>query len=190
MTTARHERLNQVAAHRQFDLTVVLENVWDPHNVAAILRSCDAVGVQEIHLVYTAEKFPRIGAKAAAGVKKWLTLVRHPTIVACYRELRRTGFTIYASDLSADSTHLYSLNLRRPIALVFGNEHRGVSDRARELADGTFHIPMAGFAQSLNVSVAAAVALYEAFRQRQGRRPRSGQSQQMALLRRWLKRQT
>ena len=185
MTKPREQRLAWVAAHRQFDLTVVLENVWDPHNVAAILRSCDAVGVQEIHLVYTTEKFPGIGAKAAAGVKKWLTLTRHRSITACYRILRRRKFIIYASAVSPGTTDLYRLNFRQPTAVVFGNEHRGVSEQARKSADGTFHIPMAGFARSLNVSVAAAVALYEAYRQRHTNRSRRLTKRSAALLRRW-----
>lgn len=188
MTEARQRHLAQVAARRHFDLTVVLENIWDPHNVAAILRSCDAVGVQIVHLVYTTEKFPRIGAKAAAGVKKWLTISRHKSIAACYRKLHRARFKIYSSDLAANSRNFYELNLRQPTALVFGNEHRGVSDQARQLADGTFHIPMAGFAQSLNISVAVAVTLYEACRQRRTGPNRHLSGRRSLLLRQWEKR--
>ena len=186
MTPSRRQRLRQAAAHRQFDLTVVLENVWDPHNVAAVLRTCDAVGVQTVHLVYTSEKFPGIGVKAAVGVKKWLTLVKHKNINNCFRTLRRKKFRIYTSALEYGTQDLYQLNLKRPTALVFGNEHRGVSDQARELADGEFHIPMVGFTQSLNISVACAVALYEAVRQRRGHANRIPPAR-AALLRRWLR---
>ncbi|MDO8560461.1 MAG: RNA methyltransferase [bacterium] len=187
MTTSRQQRLRQVAANRQRGLTVVLENIWDPHNVAAILRSCDAVGIQVIHLVYTRDKFPGIGAKAAAGVKKWLQIERHATIAACYRVLRRAGYHILASTLAGKPTGLYRLKLRRPTALVFSNEHRGASDDAARLADGTFRIPQVGFAQSLNVSVAAAVTLYEAFRQRQRTPTRLSVRERERLLRAWRK---
>ena len=185
MTKSRKQRLVQVAAHRQFDLTVVLENVWDPHNMAAVLRSCDAVGVQEIQLVYTTEKFPGIGTKAAAGVKKWLTLTRHSSIAACYRNLRRRHFNIYASALAQDAVSLYRMNLRRPTALVFGNEHRGVSEEAQVKANGVFRIPMVGFTQSLNISVACAVALYEALRQRRNRRSLPSPRAAARLCRHW-----
>lgn len=187
MTKLRRQRLQQVAAHRQFDLTVVLENVWDPHNVAAVLRTCDVVGVQKIHLVYTTEKFPGIGAKAAAGVKKWLTLVKHKNIKTCFRVLRRKKFRIFASSLENSAPDLYQLNLKRPTALVFGNEHRGASAEAVRLADGTFRIPQVGFAQSLNISVAAAVSLYEAFRQRRTGSSRRRTKQSTALLRHWMR---
>jgi len=187
MTPKRKQRFQKVARHRQFDLTVVLENIWDPHNIAAILRSCDAVGIQVIHLVYNTEKFPGIGTKAAAGVKKWLTFKHYKSISACYRALHRRKFSIYASTLQPGSRDLYRLNLKKPTALVFGNEHRGASADAVRLADSTFLIPQVGFAQSLNVSVAAAVSLYEAFRQRRGQRPRQ-RTQQNKLLRSWMRR--
>lgn len=187
MTPKRKQRFQQVAHNRQFDLTVVLENVWDPHNVAAVLRTCDAVGVQEIHLVYTAEKFPGIGTKAAAGVKKWLTLVKHKNIKTCFRVLRRKKFHIYASSLAGSGRSLYQLNLKRPTALVFGNEHRGASADAVRMADGTFCIPQVGFAQSLNISVAAAVSLYEVFRQRRTSSGRRQTKRSAALLRRWIR---
>lgn len=187
MTSKRQQRFRQVAKNRQFDLVVVLENIWDPHNIAAILRSCDAVGIQEINLVYNTDKFPGIGTKAAAGVKKWLTFKRYRSIAACYRALRRRKFQIYASALQPGARDLYRLNLKNPTALVFGNEHRGASVDAIHRADGAFRIPQVGFAQSLNVSVAAAVSLYEAYRQRREHQPRQ-RKQQHKLLRSWMRR--
>ena len=187
ITMARRKRLLQVAADRQRGLTVVLENIWDPHNIAAILRTCDAVGIQDVHLVYDRDTFPGIGAKAAAGVKKWLHIEQHATIVACYRVLRRAGYHILASTLAGKPISLYRLKLRPPTALVFCNEHRGASDEAARLADGTFRIPQVGFAQSLNVSVAAAVTLYEAFRQRQRAPTRLSKPRRERLLRAWHK---
>jgi tRNA (guanosine-2'-O-)-methyltransferase len=162
----RAEKFRRVLSMRQSDLTVVLENIHDPHNVSAILRSCDAVGVLQVELLYTVEKFPRIGKKSSSSASKWLDRRKHTAVAECYAALRDEGFRIYATRLGASSSSLYDLDLSRPSALVFGNEHRGVSEEAARLADGNFHIPMVGMIQSLNVSVAAAVSLYEAHRQR------------------------
>ncbi|HXF99326.1 MAG TPA: RNA methyltransferase, partial [Bacteroidota bacterium] len=147
---------------RQPDLTVVLENIHDPHNVSAVLRSCDAVGVMQVELLYYIEKFPRIGKKSSSSANKWLERRKHTSVDECYTTLRREGFTIYATRLGADAVSLYDLDLTKKVALVFGNEHRGVSDEAAEKADGNFMIPMVGMIQSLNISVACAVSLYEA----------------------------
>jgi tRNA (guanosine-2'-O-)-methyltransferase len=162
----RAEKLRRALSLRQPDLTVVLENIHDPHNVSAILRSCDAVGVLRVELLYNIEKFPRIGKKSSSSANKWLDCRRHTSVADCYARLREEGFRVYATRLGEGTTSLYDLDLSRPSALVFGNEHRGVSGEAAEMADCNFHIPMVGMIQSLNVSVAAAVSLYEAHRQR------------------------
>jgi tRNA (guanosine-2'-O-)-methyltransferase len=162
----RLARLESVIRHRQPDLTVVLENIHDPHNVSAVLRSCDASGVMEIQLVYTEEKFPKLGKKSSASAKKWVDHRDFDSIEKCYRTLHKEGFAIFATHLARQSGSLYDLDLTKKTALVFGNEHRGVSDKAARLADGVFMIPMFGMIQSLNVSVACAVALFEAVRQR------------------------
>jgi tRNA (guanosine-2'-O-)-methyltransferase len=157
-----------VLARRQPDLTVVLENVHDPHNVSAILRSCDGVGVLRAHAVYTIEE-PPAGAFArqtSASAAKWVEVERHDSLAACYARLRAEGFSILVTSIGPDSRPLYDWDLRQPVALVLGNEMRGVSAEARDMADGAILIPMTGMVQSLNVSVACAVCLYEAFRQR------------------------
>jgi tRNA (guanosine-2'-O-)-methyltransferase len=165
-TQRRLEKFERVLRQKQPDLTVVLENIHDPHNVSAILRSCDAVGVQEVHLVYTDTLFPGIGKKSSASARKWIERVKHTSIDECYAHLRKDGFTVYATHIVAGSKSLYDLDLTANVALVFGNEHRGVSDEASAKADGNFLIPMVGMIQSLNVSVACAVSLFEAYRQR------------------------
>ena len=147
-------------------MTVVLENIHDPHNVSAVLRSCDAVGIMRVELLYYIEKFPRIGRKSSSSANKWLERRTHTTVDACYATLRREGFTIYATRLDTEAVSLYDLDLTKKVALVFGNEHRGVSDEAAQKADANFNIPMMGMIQSLNISVACAVSLYEALRQR------------------------
>lgn len=162
----RMEKIRKVIALRQPDLTVVMENIHDPHNVSAVFRSCDAVGILRVELLYTTEKFPRIGRKSSSSANKWLEYRKHKTVDECYRTLREEGYRIYATHLESSSLSLYDIDLTTRIALVFGNEHRGVSDEAAEKADGNFQIPMMGMIQSLNVSVACAVGLYEALRQR------------------------
>ena len=165
-SSRRMEKIRQVLSRRQPGLTVVMENIHDPHNVSAVFRTCDAVGVMQVELLYTREKFPRIGKKSSSSANKWLERRRHTSVDACFRTLREEGFRIYATHLGTGTVSLYDLDLTQKVALVFGNEHRGVSDEAAGNADANFQIPMVGMIQSLNVSVAAAVSLYEALRQR------------------------
>jgi tRNA (guanosine-2'-O-)-methyltransferase len=153
---------------RQPGLTVVMEDIHDPHNVSAMLRSADAVGVLEIQLLYTMEKFPKLGKKSSASATKWLNRRQFTSVDECFGQLRKEGFTVFATHLAKESVSLYDLDLTGSVALVFGNEHRGVSEEAAKKADANFRIPMTGMIQSLNVSVACAVSLYEAFRQLMG----------------------
>ena len=166
MTEERKRRIETVLRHRQQDLTVVIEDIHDPHNVSAMLRSADAVGVLEVQLVYVNEKFPKLGRKSSASANKWIRKRVFKSLRACYDQLHEEGFLIYATHLGKKTRSVYDLDFTKKIALVFGNEHRGVSDEAATLADENFQIPQVGMIQSLNVSVACAVSLYEAFRQR------------------------
>ena len=166
VTERRRRRMLDVLCRRQPDLTVVIENVHDPHNISAVLRSCDAVGIMTVHLVYTVEERPPLSRISSASAMKWLDIVDHPDIASCYAALRAEGFTIYATHVDAASRDLYDVDLTQPVALVFGNEHRGVSGEALANADAAVVIPMMGMVQSLNISVACAVSLYEALRQR------------------------
>jgi len=165
-SSRRMEKVMTVLRQRQPDLTVVLENIHDPHNVSAIFRSCDAVGVMRVELLYTQEGFPAIGKKSSSSANKWLERRKHRSVDQCFSTLRAEGFAIYATHLAFEAQSLYDLDMTKKVAIVFGNEHRGVSDEAAALADVNFQIPMMGMIQSLNVSVAAAVCLYEALRQR------------------------
>ena len=165
-TEKRLEKITRVIKSRQHSLTVVLENIHDPHNVSAIFRTCDAVGIPKVSLVYNFEAFPRIGKKSSASAFKWVDKEKYKTVEECYSNLRKEGFKIFASSLTENSKNLYELDLTKKAAIVVGNEHRGVSDLSAELADEVFSIPQFGMVQSLNVSVATAVILYEAMRQR------------------------
>ncbi|MBS1913558.1 MAG: RNA methyltransferase [Bacteroidetes bacterium] len=165
-TVRRLERLRSTIERRQPTLHMVLENVHDPHNVSAVLRTCDAVGVGTVHLVYTYEEFPKIGKTSSASAWKWTNIEQHQSVQECYARLRSLGCRIYATDLAERAVSLYNVEMTGPTALVFGNEHRGVTPEASSLADGNILIPMVGLVQSLNISVACAVTLYEAMRQR------------------------
>ncbi|HTP79204.1 MAG TPA: RNA methyltransferase [Bacteroidota bacterium] len=168
MGTERQARIDEVFRRRQPDLTVVMENIHDPHNVSAMLRTCDAAGIPRVQLVYTQERLPDIGKKSSASAKKWVERRPFRSIGDCYTMLRSEGFAIYATGIEKNAESLYSVDMRRKIAIVFGNEHRGVSAEATKKADGVISIPMFGMIQSLNVSVACAVILFEAVRQRVG----------------------
>jgi tRNA (guanosine-2'-O-)-methyltransferase len=168
MTNERRQKIESVLSKRQNDLTIVLENVFDPHNISAVMRSCDAVGIQEIYVLNT--KIPRHkkwGARSSSSAAKWLTVHQFENIEECFAALRKKYSTILTTHLSTDAVSLYQLDLTQSVALVFGNEHSGVSDEIIELADGNFIIPQMGMIRSLNISVACAVSLYEAFRQKQ-----------------------
>ena len=192
-TDRRGRRIEEVLAHRQPTLTVVLENVHDPHNVAAVLRSCDAVGVLALHMVYTVETPPTTLARTTSGsASKWIETITHDSIGACFARLREEGKRIVATALDYGGVDLYQQDLIEPVAIVFGNEERGVSDEAVAGADGTLFIPMMGMVESLNISVACAVTLFEAMRQRReaGRydAPQLADEDRRRIARQWLER--
>ena len=165
-TEKRAEKIKWILSKRQPSLHVVFENIHDPHNVSAIFRTCDAAGIPIVSLVYNLEKFPKIGKKSSASAYKWIEKAKYKSIEECYKQLKANDFRIYASSLNSDSKNLYELDFAKKVAIVFGNEHRGLSEDAENLADERFFIPMFGMVQSLNVSVSAAVTIYEAVRQR------------------------
>ena len=167
MTPERREKIQTVLSKRQNDITIVLENVFDPHNISAVMRTCDAVGVQELYVLNT--KIPRHkkwGAKSSSSAAKWLTVYQFENAEECFSELKKKYSKILTTHLSSDAVNLYQIDLTQPVALVFGNEHSGVSEEIRNLANGNFIIPQAGIIRSLNISVACAVTLYEAYRQK------------------------
>jgi tRNA (guanosine-2'-O-)-methyltransferase len=168
MTEERKKRMEAVLSRRQNNLTVVLEDVWDPHNISAVMRTCDAVGVQEIYVINSQVKHQlQWGKRSSGSADKWLTIHLFDNVVECFSVLRKRYDKALTTHLSSDAVSLYDLDLTVRIALVFGNEHSGVSEEARALADGNFSIPQMGMIQSLNISVACAVSLYEAYRQKQ-----------------------
>lgn len=179
MTPERSERLNNVLSKRQPGLTVVLENVSDPHNISAVMRTCDAVGVQEIYILNTQiDLHKKWGAKSSSSAAKWLTVHQFTDAGSCFSALRKKFAKIYTTHLSKDAADLYEMDLTATVALVFGNEHSGCSEDIIARADGNFIIPQVGIIRSLNISVACAVSLYEAYRQKN----RAGHYDQPQLL--------
>ena len=164
-TERRRARLEQVLAHRQPDLTLVLANIHDPHNVSAIYRSCDAFGVERVHLYYTDTPFPTLGRKTSASARKWVDTVRHKDKAELFAALRAANMQILATDCTPTAKPLRHWDFTRPTAIIMGNEHSGVADELAREADGELYIPMHGMIQSFNVSVDDAIILAEAARQ-------------------------
>jgi tRNA (guanosine-2'-O-)-methyltransferase len=167
MTPERKARITNVLNHRQPDLAVVMENVHDPHNIAAVMRTCDAVGIQELYVLNTQiARHKKFGKKSSASAAGWLTIHHFDAIESCVTALRNKYNKLYATHLGEKAYSLYELDLTESVALVFGNEHAGISDELLKHCDGNFIIPQVGMVKSLNISVACAITLYEAFRQR------------------------
>jgi tRNA (guanosine-2'-O-)-methyltransferase len=167
MTPERYTRLTTVLNKRQPDITVVLENVFDPHNISAVMRTCDAIGVQDIYILnHKIAPHKKWGEKSSSSAVKWLTIHQFTDAGECFIALRKKYKKIYTTHLSSDAVSLHELDLTESVALIFGNEHSGVSEEIIAMADGNFIIPQVGIIKSLNISVACAVSLYEAYRQK------------------------
>jgi tRNA (guanosine-2'-O-)-methyltransferase len=166
MTDQRREKVDAVLADRQPDLTVLAEHLHKPRNFSAIVRTCDAVGINEMHAV-PGEEGLAIHWKTSQGAEKWMKVRAHDDLAAACGFLRGLGFQLVAAHLSPEAVDYRELDYTRPTALVVGTELFGVSDQALALADQQVRIPMKGMTQSLNVSVACAIVLYEAMRQRE-----------------------
>lgn len=165
MNPERLARIRLMLSLRQPDLTVCLEQVNKAHNIAAILRTCDAVGIHEMHAVWPEEL--RENNRAAKGSHNWVKLNRHDSIQQAIAVLKQQNMQILATNLSSRAVDFREIDYTRPTAILFGAEKYGISTEALALADQDIIIPMVGMAQSLNVSVASALILYEAQRQRQ-----------------------
>lgn len=173
MHTSRTQRILSVLDRRQQGI-IVLEDIHDPHNAAAVLRSIDAFGFQTAYFIFEKEKAynpKRVGKLSSASANKWLTVEKYSSTKDCYDKLKSEGYTIYATTLESKAPlNLYETlpTLGPKIALVFGNEHTGISDYARDHADHHLYIPMQGFVQSFNISVSAALVMGEITRKRTG----------------------
>lgn len=167
MTPERTDKLLRVLNNRQADLAIVMENVEDPHNISAVMRSCESVGIQDIYILNTLiPPHDKFGPRSSSSAAKWLSVHQFTTVEECFSVLRSRYNQILTTHLASNAVSLYELDMTGSMALVFGNERTGVSDEVRALANGNFVIPQMGIIQSLNISVACAVTIYEALRQR------------------------
>jgi len=169
ITEKRLAKLQKVAAYRQ-NMTVILENVHDKHNIGAVMRSCDAIGIQDIYILMTDPRVQRSKSDnlkpSSTGVKKWLNEHYFEDTGQCFEQVKANYDTILATHIDSDSKSLYDLDLTGKVAFLFGNEHEGITQEALDYADGNFLIPQYGMVQSLNISVACAITIFEAGRQR------------------------
>ncbi len=189
VTERRKNKIISVLSRRQKDLTLIIDNIHDPHNVSAILRSCDAFGVHKIHLYYTTEEFPELGKKSSASAIKWVEREKHTNAMDMVEGLRKEGFHIIRTGFGKGARPLGEWDLTIPTAVILGNEHRGLSPELCDLVEDELYIPMQGMVESLNVSVAAAIILYESWRQRQVKgmydRPSFGEEEMARLIEMW-----
>ncbi len=169
MLDKREVKIRNLIRKRQIHFSVILENVTDPHNIGAVMRTCDAVGITEIFLINTldAEKNMVLGKRASSGARKWVDVYEFVDLKVAFDFIKNKGYEdIWATRIVENSKSLYEIDFTQKIALLFGNEHKGLSDEASSYATGNFVIPQVGMVQSLNISVACAVSLYEGYRQR------------------------
>lgn len=165
MNLERYNRIQQVLKARQADLTLCLEDVHKPNNVSAVIRSADATGIHKIHAVWPNEM--RTLSHTSAGARNWVDVETHDDIDTAITELKAQGMQVLVTNLSDSAIDFRQVDYTKPTAIILGNEKAGASTQAKQLADQDIMIPMLGMVQSLNVSVASAVILYEAQRQRE-----------------------
>ncbi|WP_434345967.1 TrmH family RNA methyltransferase [Myxococcus virescens] len=158
----RKEKIDRVVSHRTRNFTVVLDRLEDSFNMAAVLRTCESMGVQEVHIIINPEAPFVPNSRVAQGCDKWLDVKLYKTFAECREHLKSRGFSLYASAIQEGATSLYTLRFDGKMALVFGNERRGVSENVLAGVDGTFWVPMKGFSQSLNISAAASACISRA----------------------------
>ncbi len=167
ITAHKRSAIERVLAQRTRFFTVVLEDIFKPHNASAVLRTCDCFGIQDIHLIEKTETY-KINPFVTRGAAQWVDLHKYYTpegsaVDDCFGRLRSEGYAIYGTSPASDSLSIHDLPLRpnQKVALVFGNEHEGISVEVKSKVDGLVHIPMRGFTESFNISVSASIFLYE-----------------------------
>jgi tRNA (guanosine-2'-O-)-methyltransferase len=187
MLPARAKRLKDKAAERTRNLVLALDGVHDPHNLSATIRSADAFGLLDVHIIES-QAHMKISHKVSQGTHKWLDIHRWPDPDKCSRSLLKDGFKLWVADVNQRSLPVDELPWGDKIAMVFGNEHHGASEQMRSKATGFFHIPMYGFAESFNISVSVGISLAIAIRGRWDQLGRHGDlplPEQEKLISKW-----
>ena len=192
MLSRRKEKFAKVSKLRQRGI-VILEDIHDPHNAGAVFRSCDAFGIQNVHLIFEAgKKFnpKKVGKSSSSSANKWLDFTVWDSTAKCLKALKKKGYLIYATVLDQEAMPLNKVSFKKSkVALLFGNERNGLSKQAIALADQKLYVPMSGLVQSLNLSVTAGLCLYELNRQRQAdfKKYLLPKKEQIDILKQWLK---
>jgi len=168
ITPHKKSAMERVLSKRTRHLTVVLEDIFKPHNASAVIRTCDCFGLQDIHVIEKTDQY-KVNPYVTRGASQWVDLHKYyregsNSVDSCFDALRKNGYKIYGTSPSADSVSIYDLQPDEKLALVFGNEHEGISDEVKSKADGLVHIPMLGFTDSFNISVSASIFLYDLVR--------------------------
>jgi len=163
VTEKRRDKMEQVLAHRTRHITLVLEDIFQAQNASAAVRTCECLGIQDIHVIEKTSQY-EVNKKVLKGSNKWMTIIKHKNknqnnTEACYHHLRKEGYKILITDPSPDGSPIGDLDIDQKIALVMGNELEGISDYALNHADQKVTIPMCGFTESFNISVSAAICL-------------------------------
>lgn len=191
----RWNRINEVLDKRTEHITVVLEDIYQPHNASAVLRSCDGFGIQNVHVIENNNVFDA-SSEVTIGADQWLSLHRYKNpgsdnVSECFDTLREKGYQIVATTPHENDHNLEELDISKPTALVFGTELDGVTDQVMEQADTFVKIPMSGFSESFNISVSAAICLYDTSTRLRRSVPRSewtlSENRREELLLEWVK---
>ncbi|GAB3226488.1 RNA methyltransferase [Algoriphagus aestuariicola] len=171
ITEHKKSVMEQVLSKRTRHLTVVLEDIFKPHNASAVIRTCDCFGLQDIHVIEKTNKY-KVNPYVTRGASQWVDLHKYyredgTSVDACFDSLREKGYKIYGTSPEPGSMSIYDLQADAKLALVFGNEHEGISEEVKSKADGLVHIPMLGFTDSFNISVSASIFLFDLVRKAQ-----------------------
>ena len=158
ITDNKREKIVSVLNERTRHFTVLLEDIYQPHNASACLRSCDCLGLQDVHIVESRNDY-RPNNNVAMGSSKWLTLHRYHRPESALETLKARGYRLIATSPNEDGYDLSTLPIDQPVALLFGSEHQGLSPSTMAAAEGTLRIPMYGFTESFNISVTLALAI-------------------------------
>lgn len=168
ITEHKKNVMEQVLSKRTRFLTVVLEDIFKPHNASAVIRTCDCFGLQDLHVIEKTTQY-KVNPYVTRGASQWVDLHKYngengSSVELCFDALRKKGYKIYGTSPAPTSISVYDLEPKEKIALVFGNEHEGISEEVKSKADGLVHIPMLGFTESFNISVSASIFLFDLIR--------------------------
>jgi tRNA (guanosine-2'-O-)-methyltransferase len=165
ITENKKSVIEKVLAKRTRHLTVVLQDIFKPHNASAVIRTCDCFGLQDIHIIEKTDQY-KVNPFVTRGASQWVDLYKHHkpetnSVDNCFASLREKGYKIYGTSPAPTALAIYELQPEEKLALVFGNEHEGISEEVKSKVDGLVHIPMLGFTDSFNISVSASIILYD-----------------------------